>query len=52
MKRYREPLGGGDVSLHRDPADGYWIVVEMIADVSFTRRHRFWIVAYLDYLTV
>ena len=50
MTLYREPRGGGDVSLCW--RDGRWEVLEMIADVSFTRRHRFWITAFIDYITV
>ena len=49
MGLYRECRGGGDVSL--DYIDGRWEVLELIADVGFKRRHRFWIIAYLDYLT-
>lgn len=49
MTLYRECRGGGDVSL--DLKDGRWEVLEMIADVSFTRRHRFWLIAFIDYIT-
>jgi hypothetical protein len=46
---YREPRGGGDVSLQWDGER--WTVLDMIADTSTTRRHRFWIIAFLDYIT-
>lgn len=46
---YRECRGGGDVSF--DYVDGRWEILHMVADVSFKRRHRFWIVALLDYNT-
>lgn len=50
MKRlYRECWGGGDVSL--DWKDGRWEVMDMCSDVSFVRRYRFWLFAYLDYIT-
>lgn len=47
---YRECHNGGDVSLHRT-MDGRWRVLEMIADVSFERIHRFWLTAVIDYFT-
>lgn len=46
---YRECRGGGDVSM--EWKNGRWEVLEMVADVSFERRHYFWIVAFLDYIT-
>lgn len=46
---YRECRGGGDVSL--DYVDGRWEVLFLISDVSERRRYRFWIVAFLDYIT-
>lgn len=49
MKLCREPRGGGDVSLQWK--DGRWEVLDMIADASFKRRHRFWIIAFLDFIT-
>lgn len=49
MRLYRECRGSGDVSLDWDGER--WIVLDMIADAAFKRRHRFWIIAYLDYIT-
>lgn len=49
MKLHRSPRGGGEVTLER--VNGRWEVWDMIADVSIKRRHRFWIVAYLDFIT-
>lgn len=50
MKLDRDCKCGGEVWVERHP-DGGWVVHEAISDVAMKRHHRFWIIAFLDWLT-